>query len=238
MSEETKAAKGETQTLGIEHVDRERARRIVNVLTEAPYFYRDDDPDLFQYLRRYKAAFDQFFEKFFGWALIADGRCARLFKRKRENRALLDSQSDAFGLTRRNQCLAFALLLEYFEVEARRTNWDADRDENLRFFYYEFLEHCKRRFAELLGERAPDDAALQREIGSTWDVLLRYRFVRFVEPTAAERMEGSAKGALLYEFLPAVYLYDTRVLADPGWVEKLKTAPEEAAPSNDDTLSA
>ncbi|MBI4425130.1 MAG: hypothetical protein HY554_15470 [Elusimicrobia bacterium] len=47
-----------------------------------------------------------------------------------------------------------------------------------------------------------------------------------------------AKDAELYEFLPAVYLYDARVLADPAWVEKLKTAPEEPAPANDGSLPA
>lgn len=236
----TEEAAQKSEGLAIDRVDRDLARRVLNVLTEAPYFYREDDPELFQDLRRRKAAFEQFFERYFGWTLILDPRCARLLKRKRENRALLDSQSDSFGLTRRNHCLVFALLLEYFEVEARRTNWDADRDEHLRFFYNEFLEHGKRRFAELLGERAPDDAALRRDIQDTWEVLLRYRFIRFVEPTAFEKLEGASKGALLFEFLPAVYLYDTRVLADPKWVENLKAATEESAPApaNDDSIPA
>lgn len=229
------AATADTEGLGIDRqVDRETVRRALNVLTEAPYFYREDDPALFQILRRRKASFAEFFKRYFGWELVVEGRCARLSKRGRpENPALRDSQRDAFNLTRRNPCLVFALLLEYFEAEARRTNWDYDRDENLRFFFRDFLEYAKRRFAELLKDQAPEDAALQKAVRETWDVLLKYRFIRYVEPTATERAEGAAERSELYEFLPAVYLYDAQVLSDPAWMERLKTSAED-----DDSLPA
>lgn len=217
--------------LGIDRVDQEQRRRLLNVLTEAPFFYEDDDSDLFQTLRRRKAAFAEFFKKYFGWELLVDEQCARLLKRgKPENKALLSSQIDAFALTRRNQCIAFALLLEYFEVEARRANWDRERDGHLKFFFHEFVGYARNRFADLLGERAPEDSTLQKDIRDTWDILKRYRFIRFIEPTPAEVLAGVAEREL-YEFLPAVYLYDSHVLSDASWIENLKAASDAAEPA-------
>jgi len=209
----------------IDHLDQEQVRRILNVLTEAPYFYQEDDLPLFQYLRRRKAAFEDFFKLYFGWDLVVDAHCARLLKRERANEALRDGELDAFRLTRRNHCLAFALLLEFFEFEARRTNWDADKDAYLRFFYNDYLDHARRRLRELLGERMPEDAALLREVQETWDILKRYRFIRFVPPLPTES-EAAKQAGELYEFLPAIYLYDTRVLSDPAWIDRLKSAEE------------
>jgi len=226
MAEETE----DGRQLGIDRVDQDQRRRLLNVLTEAPFFYVDDDPDLFQSLRRRKAAFADFFKRYFGWELLVDEQCARLLKRGRpENKALLSSQLEAFSLTRRNHCIAFALLLEYFEVEARRTNWDRERDGHLKFFFHEFIDYARSRFAELLGERAPEDSALQKDIRDTWDILKRYRFIRFIEPTPAEKLAG-VSGRELYEFLPAVYLYDSHVLSDASWIENLKAASDAGEP--------
>ncbi len=219
--------------LALDEVNRETVRRALNVLTEAPYFYREDDPVLFQDLRRRRAAFEDFFKRYFGWDLIVDTRCARLLKRGRENPALRDSEHDAFRLTRRNQCLVFALLLEYFELEGRRTNWDVERDPPLRFFHNEFYEHTRRRFRELLGDRAPDDAALRREIQDTWNTLKHYRFIRYIPPTPAEANEEPAREGELYEFLPAIYFYDTRTLSDPAWIERLNTLDKNEDSSDD-----
>lgn len=229
MNDETE----DGRELGIDRVDQELRRRLLNVLTEAPFFYVDDDPDLFQTLRRRKAAFAEFFKKYFGWELLVDEQCARLLKRGNpENKALLSSQVDAFTLTRRNQCIVFALLLEYFEVEARRTNWDRERDGHLKFFHHEFVGYARNRFSELLGERAPEDAGLQRDIRDTWDILKRYRFIRYIEPTPAEILAG-VKGSELYEFLPAVYLYDSHVLSDASWIENLRAAPDGSQPAEE-----
>ncbi len=48
-------------------------RAILNLLLEAPYFYKSDDERLFLVLMRYKKAFSAFFEKFYGWELVMGG---------------------------------------------------------------------------------------------------------------------------------------------------------------------
>jgi hypothetical protein len=210
------------------HVPNALIRRILNVLTEAPYFYREDDPRLFHDLRRRQAAIAKFFDWYFGWELVVEERCARLIKRKRENNALLDSQVDSFQLTRRSAILVFALALEFYELEARRASFDPDK-ENLRFFYKDFLDHAKRRFRELLGDRTPEDAQLRKNVAEAWDLLQKYRFIRYIRPTAAELADSHESGGGLYEFLPAIALYDSSVLADSEWLSRLKSASQEDA---------
>lgn len=47
-------------------------RAVLNILLEAPYFYKTDDERLFLVLMRCKKAFAAFFEKFYGWELVMD----------------------------------------------------------------------------------------------------------------------------------------------------------------------
>lgn len=203
-------------------------RRALNVLTEAPYFYLEDDRALFQYLRRNRNAFQNFAKFYFGWDLIVDARCARLIKRgDRENPELKSGHVDSFHLPRRNLALVFLILLELFEIEYRRVNWQYERDPYLRFFHNDYFEYAKGRFRALLGDRAPDDGALRRDIQETWTVLIKYRFIRPIPPTPAELLVMDRKQGELYEFLPAVMCYDSNVLRDPDWLERLKTQPDE-----------
>ena len=60
----------------------QRIRETLNVLLESPYFYKTDDERLFLVLTHYKRAFESFFDKFFGWTLVMDAKCARLYKPK------------------------------------------------------------------------------------------------------------------------------------------------------------
>ena len=60
----------------------QRIRETLNVLLESPYFYKTDDERIFLVLTRYKRAFEAFFDKFFGWTLVMDSKCARLYKPK------------------------------------------------------------------------------------------------------------------------------------------------------------
>ena len=57
-------------------------RSVLNILMESPYFYKKDDPARFLALQRNKRAFAAFFEKFYGWELLMDAQCARLYKPK------------------------------------------------------------------------------------------------------------------------------------------------------------
>jgi hypothetical protein len=213
----------------LHRLNQELVQRAMNVLTEAPYFYLEDDRALFQYLRRNRNAFRDFVKYYFGWDLIVDARCARLIKRgDRENPELKGAHVDTFHLPRRNLALVFLILLEFFEIECRRVNWQYERDAYLRFFHNDYFEHAKARFRALLGERAPEDGVLRRDIQETWTVLIKYRFIRPIPPTPAELLVMDRKQGELYEFLPAVLCYDSNVLRDADWLERLKTQPEEA----------
>ena len=55
----------------------QNVRAVLNILLESPYFYKTDDERLFLVLMRYKRAFEAFFDKFFGWSLVMDAKCAR-----------------------------------------------------------------------------------------------------------------------------------------------------------------
>ena len=57
----------------------QKVQKILNILLEAPYFYREDDLSLFLFLLKYKRAFAGFFRKFYGWDLIVEFKCARLW---------------------------------------------------------------------------------------------------------------------------------------------------------------
>ena len=50
----------------------QKVQKILNILLEAPYFYREDDLSLFLFLSKYKRAFAGFFRKFYGWDLIVE----------------------------------------------------------------------------------------------------------------------------------------------------------------------
>jgi predicted enzyme related to lactoylglutathione lyase len=47
---------------------------VLNILTESPFFYADDDPVRFNVLRRNEPAFKKFFEKYFGWRLMSTAK--------------------------------------------------------------------------------------------------------------------------------------------------------------------
>src|SRR5437870_9095072 len=83
-------------TLG--KIGTERAQRVLNVLLESPFFYRDDDIDLFGLLRRRQALFQEFFEVFFGWELYVDPQMARLIKPKTFNPQLKPRQRHVFRI--------------------------------------------------------------------------------------------------------------------------------------------
>ena len=94
-------------------------RAALNILMESPYFYKEDDERAFLTVLRYRQSFAAFFEKFFGWTLVADAKCVRLHKPKWFNEAITVPNRDMFGFTRRDECVGFRLLLEFFERESR-----------------------------------------------------------------------------------------------------------------------
>src|SRR5690606_2107754 len=59
-----------------QRLSQSRVCAVLNCLTEATFFYRADDPDLFDYLRRHRGEFERFFEQFFAWDLYVDRKVA------------------------------------------------------------------------------------------------------------------------------------------------------------------
>jgi hypothetical protein len=179
------------------------------VLLEAPFFYREDDPDLFAYLRRHQKAFREFYRDLYGWELVVDTRGARLFKDQWHNPALKPSQHDVFDLTRRDDCIAFLLVLEFHEHLLDERNASLDDPEPLRFEFGELLDFATSRMAEELGESAPGQDDVRRILRGVVPNLLRFRFLRELVP---ERDDTVDRENLIYECMPALYLYNVRAL--------------------------
>ncbi len=208
----------------LEKLSRSQSRRVLSCLTEATFFYRQDDPDLFDYLRRHRADFARFFEEHFGWALYVDKKCARLFRRAQENPALTPKQRDLFDLTRREECILFMLLLEFHELELAAQNVHPEHDDDLRFVLADFVAHAVKRYRELLGERAPSDRELLEHARRLFGELERHRFLRLCERGDGE----TAPEQLLYEVLPGLRCYDPTALS-PELVRRAHGVAEQPA---------
>jgi len=186
--------------------------RLLNVLIEAPFFYREDDPDLFRFLRRHRAAFARFYAELYGWELVVEERMARLYKTRWHNRALKPSQHDVFDLTRRDDCLAFLLVLEFHEHLLDERNASIDDPEPLLFRFGELFGFCRRRLSEELGQGAPDDDGVRKLLRRLMPTLLRYRFLRELPPEPGEHGMVE-RDEWLYQCMPALHGYDVRALA-------------------------
>lgn len=194
-----------------------RVTAVLNVLGESPFFYREDDPELFQFLRRSRAEFARFYEELYDWELFVDGRTARLYKERWHNRALRPSQHDVFDLTRRGDCLAFLLLLEFHATLLERHNLGGDEAQSPRFSFGELFDFARSRLGEELAAEAPGDEELRRILRGLWPTLERYRFVREVarDEEGCAASEDLDEDRVLYEALPALHHYDLRRLG-PG----------------------
>jgi Protein of unknown function (DUF2398) len=226
-------------TTYFEKLNSARVTSVLNVLIEAPYFYRDDAPALFGFLRRNRAEFDRFYRELYDWELVVDGRTARLYKARWHNRALRPTQHDVFDLTRRADCLGFLLVLEFYERLLEQSNLASDDAESPRFAFGELFEFARARLHEELAQRGsapPDDDEVRKTLRGLWPALVRFRFVREIP-----RDDGAPAGDddhVLYEALPALHHYDVRKLApgalarafDPGAPGAEATGGEEAVP--------
>ena len=202
--------------LALDRRSRERVRAVLNVLTESTFFYRDDDADLFFFLRRHQAAFRELFQDYFGWRLHVDRQCARLIKERHYNEAVRPSQRALFDLRRRDECLLFALLLEFHEEEGQRQGVTPDDDRRLRFLLADFVSFAIRRCREELGDATPPEARLFEAARPLFEQLDRHRFVRLVDKKQAEAGDELPAGMaehLLYEFLPGIRCYDPSLAA-------------------------
>jgi len=224
----TEAEAADLRALALDRRGRDRVRAVLNVLTESTFFYQEDDPDLFFFLRRNQASFRELFENYFGWRLYVDRQCGRLIKDRQYNEAVRPSQRALFDLRRRDQCLLFALLLEFHEEEAQRQGVTPDDDRHLRFMLADFVTFAIRRFREELAEATPPEARIFEATGPLFEQLDRHRFVRLVDKKQAEAGEDLPAGMaehLLYEFLPGIRCYDPSLAARSVVLRAYRSAP-------------
>jgi hypothetical protein len=222
-------------TVYFEHLSRPRVQRALNVLLEAPYFYRSDDADLFAFLRKNRAEFHRFYQDLYGWQLVVDARCARLFKDRWHNPALTPRQHDVFDLTRRDDCIAFLLMLEFHEHLLDEQNASIDDPDPLRFEFGTLFRFAVSRFREELGERAPGEEEVRKILRGLVPTLLRYRFLRELQPEPGEQLVDREN--LIYECLPALYLYDVRALGRPALQAALSMAAPDIATDSEGEAS-
>lgn len=189
-------------------------RAVLNILLEAPYFYKTDDERLFLVLMRYKRAFEAFFEKFFAWKLVMDGKCARLYKPKWFNEKITLPNRDMFTFTKRDECMAFLLLLEFFERECREQGVTADDRENLRFRFGDLLEYTSSRFRALMSGKEENytDERVRQILKGIMPQLEKYRFLHKVKPSADDSV---SEIETIFECLPAMWHYQAAELAKP-----------------------
>lgn len=199
-------------TLG--KVGAEKAQRVLNVLLESPFFYRDDDVDLFGLLRRRQALFQEFFEVFLGWELYVDHQVARLIKPKTFNPQLKPSQRHVFRVTGRHQYVLFILLLEFYQHQADEQNVDLEREPDVRFVLADFVEFAFKRYREELGSAMPEESVVLGEMRSLFKKLEQHRFIALAETTGAVAEAGLSVGftrdgasSVLYGMLPGLRCY-------------------------------
>lgn len=192
----------------------DRVSAVLNILVESPYFYRSDNEELFAFLLRNSREFAEFFRAFYDWELIHDGKCARVFKRRWYNEAISEGKRHWFRLTKRDECLAFMLLLEFFEHELEAQNLSVEDPDNLRFRLGDLLRHTHQRLQELYPDQA--DAytmdGVRKVLRDVLPQLERFRLIEEVKPEAGDRPDADQR---IYEALPALYHYNATRLSYP-----------------------
>lgn len=190
----------------------ERVRTVLNILLESPYFYREDNEPAFNFLKRHRSEFTSFFQSFFGWILVIDNKCARVYKERWYNTSITESNRDLFNFTKRDECIAFMMILEFFEHQLDENDMTVEEKENLKFHFGDLLEFCTRRFSELYessSERYTHEYVRAKILRQVFPVLERYRFLRKMPPPQGELI---TEEQTIYEALPAMYHYNSGYL--------------------------
>ena len=195
-----------------------RTRRLLNVLLEAPFFYVEDDPELFGYLRRHRVEVARFFVEAFDWQLVVEDSVARVHKARWHNDAITKRRRGTFEPTRPGECIALLVLLDLY-LRLRGGQGDAaslggeegrtpEVDARPRITMGALLHHAAQRLGELgLAERY-DERALRDLYRDLIPTLLRHRLVRELSDG------GEDGGARSYELLPGLGLYDSSALGE------------------------
>ncbi len=191
----------------------DKVRAILNILIESPCFYATDRQELFYFLRRHRREFSDFFTKMYGWQLLMDAKCARVYKGEWHNPAITPANRAMFNFRRRDECLAFMMLLEFFEQQLEVNGMTVEDRLNLRFHFGDLLHHCHRRFQELFPSQPgqySEEYVRAKIIRPIMPELEKFRFIKRIKPP-----EDLTTGAdeLIYEALPALYHYNSAALS-------------------------
>jgi len=191
----------------------DRVRAVLNILVESPCFYSTDNQDLFFFLKRHRREFAEFFTSFYGWTLLMDGKCARVYKTDWYNAAISPAARTMFNFTRRDECLAFMMLLEFYEHQLEENGMTATDKENLRFRFGDLLGHVHRRFVDCFPDKKEtysEDFVRARVLKPIMPELERYRFIKRIKPPEDLR---AVDDDVIYEALPAIYHYNGSALS-------------------------
>jgi hypothetical protein len=208
-----------------------RVQAVLNVLTESPYFYKTDNEDLFFFLRRHHKEFETFFKTHFNWDLMLDAKCARLYKSEWFNASITPANREMFNFTRRDECIAFMLLLEFFEHRLEQESASVEDTENLRFRFGDLLQYVHSRFQELFPDQAEtysEDAIRAKALRPIMPQLEKYRFVERLDPPADEPVTYDD---MIFEALPALWHYNVHRLSRPVAEDAPVQSPTPEAPT-------
>jgi len=190
----------------------DRVRAILNILVESPYFYRTDDEDLFFFLRRHRGEFGSFFETFYGWRLLMDSKCARVYKDRWYNESVTEANRDVFDFRSRDECIGFMILLEYFEHLLEENAMTVEDPEAPKFLFGDLLRYVHRRFASLFPseeEKYTEEHVRSRVLRRILPTLERYRLLKKLRPPGDEEVQ---ENDTIFEALPALYHYNVSML--------------------------
>lgn len=181
-----------------------RTQRVLNVLLEAPFFYVEDDPELFGYLRRHRVEVARFFVEAFDWQLVVDDSVARVHKSRWHNDAITRKRRGTFQPTRPGECVALLVLLDLHE----RLRGEGG-PERPRVTMGALLQHATERLAELGLASRYDESMLRGVYRDLVPTLMHHRLVRELAA-----VPGVGDAARTYELLPGLGLYDPHALSD------------------------
>ncbi|WP_419174430.1 DUF2398 family protein [Desulfosediminicola sp.] len=191
----------------------DRVQKVLNILIESPYFYAVDDHDSFLYLRRHRADFVEFFKLFYGWALLIDSKCARVYKAEWHNTAITPANRSLFSFSKRDDCLAFMILLEFFEQQLEENGMTVEDKQNLRFHFGDLLDYSQKRFVEIFPDKHEDysqDKVRDKIWKSVMPELEKHRFLTKIKPP--EDLQATT-AELIFEAMPALYHYNGAALS-------------------------
>jgi hypothetical protein len=194
---------------------RDRVQAVLNILLESPYFYPQDNDDAFRFLARHRHEFARFFADHFDWELIIDSKCARVYKPNWYNKEITEKNRELFNFTRRDECIAFMLLLEFFEHQLEAESITVDDHENLRFKFGALLLYTVQSFHELYPHNIPDYKEETVRAGILRPIMPQLEKHRFLKKIPPPKDELIGDDDTIYEALPALYHYNITRLSRP-----------------------